>query len=79
MGGLLCLFVCYEGHELRHTMDGGGSVCIEEGLRNGRRKVSIRSSMKEKAMILSRMFFFLVLIALRLFNWLLMNFATPIT
>jgi hypothetical protein len=29
-------------------MDGGGSNCIEEGLRNGQRKVSIRSSMKEK-------------------------------
>jgi len=29
-------------------MDGGGSDCIEEGLRNGWRKVSIRGSMKEK-------------------------------
>ncbi len=29
-------------------MDGGGSDCIEEGLRNGWKKVSIRGSMKEK-------------------------------
>jgi hypothetical protein len=29
-------------------MDGGGSFCIEEGLRNGRRKANIRGSMKEK-------------------------------
>jgi hypothetical protein len=30
-------------------MDGGGNDCIEEGLRNGWRKVNIRGSMKEKA------------------------------
>jgi hypothetical protein len=30
------------------VMDGEGSNCIEEGLRNGRRNVSIRGSMKEK-------------------------------
>jgi hypothetical protein len=29
-------------------MDGGGRDYIEEGLRNGRRKVTIRGSMKEK-------------------------------
>jgi hypothetical protein len=29
-------------------MDGGGSGCIEEGLRNERRKVSIRRSIKKK-------------------------------
>ncbi len=29
-------------------MDGGGSFYIEESLRNGQRKVSIRGSMKEK-------------------------------
>ncbi len=48
MGKLLCLFVCYGGQELHRAMDGGGSYCIQEGLRNGRRKVSIRGSMKEK-------------------------------
>jgi hypothetical protein len=31
-------------------MDGGGSDYIEEGLRNGWRKVNIRSNMKEKGM-----------------------------
>jgi hypothetical protein len=36
-------------------MDGGGSVCIEEGLQNGQRKVSIRGSMKEKEIVLSGM------------------------
>jgi hypothetical protein len=36
-------------------MDGGGSVCIEEGLRNGWRKVSIKGNMKEKAVVLSGM------------------------
>jgi hypothetical protein len=40
--------VCYEGHELRHAMDGGGSDYIEEGLQNGQMKVSIKGSMKEK-------------------------------
>jgi hypothetical protein len=39
-------------------MDGGGSICIEEGLRNGWRKVSIRGSMKEKVAVLSGIFFF---------------------
>jgi hypothetical protein len=36
-------------------MDGGGSICIEEGLWNGQRKVNIRGSMKEKAVVLSGM------------------------
>jgi hypothetical protein len=48
MGRLFCLFVCYGGQELCHTMDGRGSDCIEEGLRNGQRKVNIRGNMKEK-------------------------------
>jgi hypothetical protein len=48
MGRLFYLFVCYGGQELRRVMDDGGSFYIEEGLRNGRRKVSIRGSMKEK-------------------------------
>ncbi len=48
MGRLLCLFMCYGGQELQHAMDGGGSDCIEKGLQNGRKKVSIRGSMKEK-------------------------------
>ncbi len=46
---LFYLFVCYGGQELCHAMDGGGNDCIEEGLRNGWRKVNIRGSMKEKA------------------------------
>ncbi len=58
MGRLFYLFVCYEGHELCRAMDGGGSICIEEGLRNGWRKVSIRGSMKEKVAVLSGIFFF---------------------
>ncbi len=49
MGRLSCLFMCYRGQELHRAMDGGGSDCIEEGLRNGQRKVNIRGSMKEKA------------------------------
>jgi hypothetical protein len=32
-------------------MDGGGSFYIEEGLQNGRRKLSIRSNMKEKVVV----------------------------
>jgi hypothetical protein len=36
-------------------MDGGGSVYIEEGLRNEQRKVNIRGGMKEKT---AGMFFF---------------------
>ncbi len=68
MGRLFCLFVCYGGQKLCGSMDGGGSVYIEEGLRNGRRKASIRGSMKEKATILSSMRFFLVLVAFRLLN-----------
>jgi hypothetical protein len=52
MGRLLCLFVCYGGQELHRAMDGEGSNCIEESLRNGRRKVSIRRSMKEKGGVL---------------------------
>jgi hypothetical protein len=34
MGRQPCLFVCYGGHELHRTMDGGRSDYIEEGLRN---------------------------------------------
>jgi hypothetical protein len=78
MGRLLCLFVCYGGQKLRRTMDGGGSVYIEEGLRNGRRKVSIRGSMKEKVVVISDMRFLLVLVVLRLLSWLLMNSTAPI-
>ncbi len=48
MGRLFYLFVCYGGQELHCAMDGGGSDCIEEGLWNGRKKVSIRGNMKEK-------------------------------
>ncbi len=33
-------------------MDGGGSFGIEESLRNGRRKGSIRGSMKKKEAVL---------------------------
>jgi hypothetical protein len=36
MGWQSCLFVCYGRQELRRTMDGGGSDCIEEGLQNAR-------------------------------------------
>jgi hypothetical protein len=43
-------------------MDGGGSACIEKGLQNGRRKISIRGNMKEKAGVLSGMRFLLVLV-----------------
>jgi hypothetical protein len=78
MGRLLCLFVCYGGQKLRCAMDGGGSICIEEGLRNGWSKVSIRCSMKEKSTILFGRRFLLVLAALRLLSWLLMNSTTPI-
>ncbi len=60
-------------------MDGGGSNCIEEGLQNEWRKVSIRGSMKEKATIISAMRFLLVLVVLRLLSWLLMNSTAPIT
>ncbi len=42
MGRLFCLFVCYGGQKLHRAMDGGGSDYIEEGLRNGWRKGSIR-------------------------------------
>jgi hypothetical protein len=52
---------------------------IEEGLRNEQWKVRIRGSMKEKAAILYGRGFLLVLVAFRLLNWLLINFATPIT
>jgi hypothetical protein len=79
MGRLFYLFVCYGGQKLRHAMDARRSICIEEGLRNGRRKVSIRGNMKEKAVVLSSMRFLLVLVALRLLGWLLMNSVTPIT
>jgi hypothetical protein len=77
VGYYVCLY--YGGQKLRYAMDGGGSVCIEEGWRNGRRKVSIRGSMKEKVVVLSSMRFLLVLVGLRLFNWLLMNFVALIT
>jgi hypothetical protein len=33
-------------------MDGGRNNCIEESLRNGRKKVSIRRNMKEKGGVL---------------------------
>jgi hypothetical protein len=79
MGRLFCLFVCYGEQKLCHAMDGGGNVCIEEGLRNGRRMVSVRSNMKEKVVVLSGMQFLLVLVAFRLLSWLLMNSAMPIT
>jgi hypothetical protein len=47
--GRAILFACVLWkQELCHAMDGEGSDCIEEGLQNGRRKVSIRGSMKEK-------------------------------
>jgi hypothetical protein len=68
MGRLFCLFVCYGGLKLRRAMDCRGSVCIEEGLQNGLRQVSIRGSMKEKAVVLSGMRFLLVLVALRLLS-----------
>jgi hypothetical protein len=54
MGRLFCLFVCYGGQKLCHTMDGGGSVYIEEGLRNGRKKATIRGTMKEKIIVLAK-------------------------
>ncbi len=60
-------------------MDGGGSIYIEEGLQNEQRKVSIRGSMKEKAGFFYGKGFLLVLVALRLLSWLLINFAMPIT
>jgi hypothetical protein len=52
MGRLFYLFVCYGGQELHRAMDGGGSDCIKEGLRNGRRKVSIKGSMKVKVVVI---------------------------
>ncbi len=51
MGRLFCLFVYYGRQKLRYAMDGGGSFYIEEGLQNGRRKLSIRSNMKEKVVV----------------------------
>jgi hypothetical protein len=51
MGRLLYLFVCYGGQELCHVMDGGGSFGIEKSLRNGRRKGSIRGSMKKEVVL----------------------------
>jgi hypothetical protein len=38
MGRLFCLFVCYGGQELCRAMVGGENNCIEESLRNDRRK-----------------------------------------
>jgi hypothetical protein len=49
-------------------MDGGGSDCIEKGLRNRRRKVSIRGSMKEKGGRFFLVCNFLIVVALRLLN-----------
>jgi uncharacterized membrane protein len=57
----------------------GGTIYIEGGLRNGRRKVSIRDSMKEKVAVFFGRRFLLVLVVLELFSWLLMNFAAQIT
>jgi hypothetical protein len=77
MGRLFCLFVCYGGQELHHVMDGGGSNCIEEGLQNGRSKVSIRGSMKEKCK-----FFLggdLLSVAFKLLSLLLMNSVALLT
>ncbi len=68
MGRLFCLFVCYGGQELHCAMDGGGSDCIEKGLRNRRRKVSIRGSMKEKGGRFFLVCNFLIVVALRLLN-----------
>jgi hypothetical protein len=59
-------------------MGGGGNIYIEKGLRNGRRKVSIINSMKEKVAVFSSRRFLLVLAALRLFSWLLMKFIALI-
>jgi hypothetical protein len=55
VGYFVCL--CYGRQELRRVMDGGGIDCIEEALRNGWRKVSIRGSLKEKARVLFGMYF----------------------
>jgi hypothetical protein len=59
-------------------MDGGRNFGIEESLRNGRRKGSIRGSMKKR-----RQFFLeadsFVIVVLRLLSLLLMNPATLIT
>jgi hypothetical protein len=60
--------MCYGGHELRCVMDGGGNNCIEEGLQNGQRKVSIRGSMEEKMVVIFRMKFLLVFVILKLLN-----------
>ncbi len=79
MGRLLCLFVCYGRQKLYCVMDGGGSVYIEGGLRNGWRKVSIRGSMKGKVAVLSGRRFLLVLVVLELLSSLLINSATQIT
>jgi len=79
MGRLFCLFVCYGGQKLRRATDGGGSIYIEKGLRNGQRKVSIRGSMKEKVAVLFGMRFLLILVTFTLLSWLLMNFVAPIT
>ncbi len=49
-------------------MDGGGNNCIEEGLQNGQRKVSIRGSMEEKMVVIFRMKFLLVFVILKLLN-----------
>jgi hypothetical protein len=68
MGRLFYLFVCYEKQKLRRGMDGEGSIYIEQGLRDGWRKVSIRSSMKEKAIIFSSRRFLLILVALGLLS-----------
>jgi hypothetical protein len=66
MGRLFYLFVCYGGQELCRAMDGRGSDCIKEGLRNGRRKVSIKGRMK--VWLFFGMQFLLVFIPLKLLS-----------
>jgi hypothetical protein len=55
------------------------SIYIEEDLQNEHRKVSIRGSMKEKATVIYGRGFLLVLVALRLLSWLMINFTVPIS
>jgi hypothetical protein len=60
MGRQPCLFLCYGEQELCQAMDGGGSDCIEKGLRNGQWEVSIRGSMKERGGMFFLVYNFLV-------------------
>ncbi len=60
-------------------LDGGGSIYTEEDLQNEQRKASIKGSMKEKAAVIYDRGFLLVLVALRLLSWLLINFTAPIS